>query len=233
MRPTNYDPIGKLFLQIGPAALRLGGVLPIFLLIISGRPPTLSTLETPAAGTTDALSLGWILFWFCAFIFGGIMGMFLYPLFRSQSSLEEGDLGPRHDKILIIGTGVLTALVLVALYLLTQQTLTALAAPQKPVEFVIEMKQDQGQSRGCTEPSLITSSEIAGSSGKPAMLNLTLADTPQSWLAYKLRRQQPAGWQTQLPAQTKIKEALTLVRDQRILEVEAGLNSQDPLEVSY
>lgn len=251
MEPTHYNPIVKLFLQIGPAALRLGGVLPGFLLIISGRPYTPSPLETQAVGTTEVTSLGWILFWFCAFVFGGIIGMFLYPLFRFQSSSEEDDLGPRHDKILIIGTGVLTALVLVALYLLTQQTLTALAAPQRPVEFVIEMKQDQQRTRECPEPSLITSSEARGSSGKPAMLKLTLADTPRGWPANKIHQQQPAGWQTQLPAQgdqktvqgtcskchtfkdTEAKETLTLANGQRILAVEAELNPQEPLQVSY
>lgn len=252
MGPTKSNPIVKnLFLQIGPAALRLGGVLPVFLLTISGNLHALSPLKIQAAGTTETATLGWILFWFCAFVFGGIMGMFLYPLFRFQSSLEEGDLGPRHDKILIIGTGVLTALVLVALYLLTQHTLTALAAPQRPAEFVIEMKQDQQRIRGCPDPALITSSEAAGSLGKPAMLKLTLADTPQNLPAYKLHPQQPIGWRTQLPAQedqkivqvscsschttkdTEVQEALTLISDQRLLEVEAGLNTQEPLEVSY
>lgn len=252
MGPTNYNPIVKnLFLQIGPAALRIGGVLPGFLLILSGDPHTPSPLETQAAGTTEGATLGWILFWFCAFIFGGIMGVFLYPLFRFQSSLEEDDLSPRHDKILIIGTGVLTALVLVALYLLTQHTLTALATPQGPAEFVIEMKQDQQRTRRYPDPALITSSEAAGSSGKPAMLKLTLADTPQNLPPYKPHHQQVTGGQTQLPAQedqkivrdacsrchpmkdTEVKEALTLVNGQRILEFEAGLNSQEPLEVSY
>lgn len=233
MGPTNDNPIVKnLFLQIGPATLRLGGVLPGFLLVIGENPHVLSRLETQAVGTTQTASLGWILFWLCAFVFGGIMGMFLYPLFRTQPGLEEGDLGPRHDNILLIGTGVLTALALVALYLLTQNTLTILATPQRPVEFIIEMKQDQQRTRGCPDPALITSHEAAGSAGTPAMLKLTLADTPQDWPVYNLH-QQPAGWQTQQPAQTKAKETLTLVGDRRILEVEAGLNSQEPLQVSY
>jgi len=73
----------------------------------------------PGAGVSDFAALGWVLFWFSAFVFGGIIGMFLYPLFRLQSSPEESDSDSRRDKILIIGTGVLTALILVTLYLLT------------------------------------------------------------------------------------------------------------------
>jgi hypothetical protein len=49
----------------------------------------------------------------------------------------------RGDKILIIGTGVLTAFILVTLYLLTQRTLTALTVPQRSAEFVIEIKHGQ------------------------------------------------------------------------------------------
>lgn len=245
----NNQAVKKSFVKVRHVVMPgVGGMLLSFLLI-SREVASRSLPDLLRTSTTETSIVGWSLFWFMAFILGGIMGMLLYPLFRRQSLREESDLDPRRDKILIIGSGLLTALILITLYLLTQHTLATLTTSSGSAQFVIEVKNDPVQKISCSDQRLIAPREIQGSLGEPAILKLTSASDKPGFQTFSLHlkpHQQATHLttpQSQQITQTscsrchavdvKAQNALTFLVSWSTLQAEAGLNTPGHLQVNY
>lgn len=232
--PGSYQGIKSLFFKVGYASRPgLGGALPGFLWV-KGDAFASSLPGFQGSGMTETDIVGWSLFWLTAFVLGGIMGMLLYPLFHFKPPLQKSDLDPKREKFLIVGSGILTALILVTLYLLTQRTLSALAVAQGSAQFVIEMRNEAGQMAACSDQPLIAPSEIRGTPGKAVILKLTSAEAKPGF------QPAPLSWQTgQAPCSQchsvdlKAPPALTFIVNLSTPKTEAGLNTQGHLEVTY
>jgi cytochrome c oxidase subunit 2 len=156
----------------------VGFLLP---LLLGGCANAPSMLDPQGPAAAKIANLGWMMFWLAAFVFGAVITMLLYALFRPRRNQNNNDLNPRRDKIIIVGGGVVTILILVVVYLLTLRSLIALAASEASDDVMIEVVGHQWWWEvRYPNQSVTTANEVHIPVGQSIKLQVTSADVIHS-----------------------------------------------------
>jgi cytochrome c oxidase subunit 2 len=147
--------------------------------------PAVIAPQGPAAA--EISKLWWLSFWIATAVFIVVIGLLLYALFRPRT--EPTSINTARDKWLIIGGGIVVpVIILVSVYLITLNSMVALAEPNQPEPLVIQVEGHQWWWEvHYPAQAATTANEIHIPVGQPVRIELTTADVIHSFWVPELQ----------------------------------------------